>query len=101
MSGERNSSVISATAAAHVTVGLFLWILDGSLLCLELLGDREANWVESVWTHGLPGTLCPPQHCCVTHLVTHLYGNINSHVDAIIVSTCSQSQDDKEGREHD
>lgn len=42
---------MNVTAAVHVTVGLFLWALDGSLLLLkELPGDSETHWVESVWT---------------------------------------------------
>lgn len=45
-----------AGADAHVTVSFFLGAVDGSLLCLfkELQGDREANWVEPVWTYRLP-----------------------------------------------
>ncbi len=61
-------------AAAHVTVGFFLGAVDGSLLCRkELQGDREANWVESVWTYRLPGShwSIPTSHT-LTYGIIHL-----------------------------
>lgn len=59
-----------AVNAAHVTVGFWLRAVDGSLLCpKELQGDREADWVESVWTHRLSDS-----HWSVTltYCITHL-----------------------------
>lgn len=63
-------------AAAHVTVGFFLGAVDGSLLGLkELQGDREANWVESVWTYRLPVS-CWSIALSYTHTHTHTHPHL-------------------------
>lgn len=63
---------MTVTAAVHVTVGLFLWALDGSLLLLkELPGDRETHWVESVWTPRLHDSLTHTRtSAAVSHTLT-------------------------------
>ena len=66
-------------AAAHVTVGFFLRAVDGSLLGLkELQDDREAKWVESVWTYRLPVSYwsIAPSY---THTYTHTHTHTHTH----------------------